>query len=394
MTTGTLPREHGVVANGFYWRDKHEVEMWTAWNDCIQRPQIWDMLHRARRGDHARPCGFALHSKGCGADYRLHARADSQSRRQRIAVVLHQADRDVRRAARHAGPFSAAAFLGAAGEHSSSSRVDLPTRPAWAAQQSQPDFFYIYLPHLDYAAQKSGPDSDAARQAVAELDDVLGRASGRRRARPTRRAAAVAGGQRVRDRAGRSRDVSQPRAARGGLAGRRRTRRTASSSTSRPAAAWALVDHQFSHVFVADRLAGRRAWPTCSAAARASPKCWSATSGASYELDHERSGEVVLVSDAQQLAGVLLVARRRAGPGIRPHGRHSPQAGLRPGGNALRHGHPVDPARRHAGQGLARAPARDERQRGVIVASQKGVLVGQAMADTDVCELVLRQFGI
>src|SRR5688572_33494172 len=45
MLTGKLPREHGVVANGFYWRDKQEVEMWTAWNDKIQQPQIWDLLH-------------------------------------------------------------------------------------------------------------------------------------------------------------------------------------------------------------------------------------------------------------------------------------------------------------------------------------------------------------
>src|SRR5437879_2760493 len=46
MTTGALPREHGVVANGFYWRDKQQAEMWTAWNDVIERPQIWDLLHR------------------------------------------------------------------------------------------------------------------------------------------------------------------------------------------------------------------------------------------------------------------------------------------------------------------------------------------------------------
>src|SRR5687767_15822656 len=45
MLTGKLPAEHGVVANGFYWRDKHEAEMWTAWNDKIQQPQIWDLLH-------------------------------------------------------------------------------------------------------------------------------------------------------------------------------------------------------------------------------------------------------------------------------------------------------------------------------------------------------------
>ena len=31
MTTGRLPSEHGVVANGFYWRQKRDVEMWTAW---------------------------------------------------------------------------------------------------------------------------------------------------------------------------------------------------------------------------------------------------------------------------------------------------------------------------------------------------------------------------
>ena len=45
MTTGKRPRDHGVIANGFYWRDQRRVEMWTAWNDCILQPQIWDVLH-------------------------------------------------------------------------------------------------------------------------------------------------------------------------------------------------------------------------------------------------------------------------------------------------------------------------------------------------------------
>jgi predicted AlkP superfamily pyrophosphatase or phosphodiesterase len=33
MTTGKLPAAHGVVANGFYWRDRRRVEMWTSPND-------------------------------------------------------------------------------------------------------------------------------------------------------------------------------------------------------------------------------------------------------------------------------------------------------------------------------------------------------------------------
>src|SRR5688572_28932625 len=44
MLTGKLPAEHGVIANGFYWCDTQQVEMWTACNDKIQQPQIWDIL--------------------------------------------------------------------------------------------------------------------------------------------------------------------------------------------------------------------------------------------------------------------------------------------------------------------------------------------------------------
>ena len=42
-----------------------------------------------------------------------------------------------------------------------------------AAQRYRPNFFYIYLPHLDYAAQKSGPDSEAAKKALVDLDAVI-----------------------------------------------------------------------------------------------------------------------------------------------------------------------------------------------------------------------------
>ena len=60
---------------------------------------------------------FPMLSKGCGADYICMPGADPQSRRQRIAVVLHEAARDVRHAARRVRPFSADEFLGADGEH-------------------------------------------------------------------------------------------------------------------------------------------------------------------------------------------------------------------------------------------------------------------------------------
>ena len=68
MTTGATPREHGVVANGFYWRDRRRVEMWTSPNECIERPQIWDLLSHNEDG-RSSAVWFPLHSKGCEANY-------------------------------------------------------------------------------------------------------------------------------------------------------------------------------------------------------------------------------------------------------------------------------------------------------------------------------------
>ncbi len=49
--------------------------------------------------------------------------------------------------------------------------------------------------------------------------------------------------------------------------------------------------------------------------------------------------------------------------------------------------------RRSSKARTARRPMTEE-QRGVLLSSQHGVFVERPMADTDVCDLVLRQFGI
>ena len=46
MLTGKLPREHGIVANGWYFRDLAEVWLWRQSNHLVQAEQIWDRLKR------------------------------------------------------------------------------------------------------------------------------------------------------------------------------------------------------------------------------------------------------------------------------------------------------------------------------------------------------------
>ena len=46
LLTGSLPREHGIVANGWYWRDLSEVLFWRQSNQLVQSEKIWQAARK------------------------------------------------------------------------------------------------------------------------------------------------------------------------------------------------------------------------------------------------------------------------------------------------------------------------------------------------------------
>ena len=42
MLTGLSPRDHGIVANGWYWRDTNEVRFWIPSNQLMSGERIWE----------------------------------------------------------------------------------------------------------------------------------------------------------------------------------------------------------------------------------------------------------------------------------------------------------------------------------------------------------------
>ena len=46
LVTGTLPREHGCVANGWYFRDLAEIWFWRQSNHLVAGEKIWDAAAR------------------------------------------------------------------------------------------------------------------------------------------------------------------------------------------------------------------------------------------------------------------------------------------------------------------------------------------------------------
>ncbi|GAB4138618.1 MAG: alkaline phosphatase family protein [Planctomycetaceae bacterium] len=172
LTTGVGPEVHGVTANGFFWRDKSEVEMWTSWNEVIETPQIWERLS-AHDSSLTSAVWFPLLSKGAKADYvctfaPIHNPDGSESLWcYTVPTEMYGDLRD------EFGHFPLKHFWGPlAGIPSTDWIVN---SAIYAARKYAPRFWYIYLPHLDYAAQKFGPDSPEAIHALSELDGAIGR---------------------------------------------------------------------------------------------------------------------------------------------------------------------------------------------------------------------------
>jgi Type I phosphodiesterase / nucleotide pyrophosphatase len=391
MLTGKLPREHGVIANGFYWRDRHEVEMWTAWNEKIQQPQIWDLLHR-HDPKLTSAVWFPMLSKGCGADTicmpaPIHNPDGSESLWcYTKPVELYGTLRDA------FGHFPLKHFWGPLANIQSTAWI--AASAGWAMRQYRPNFFYIYLPQLDYAAQKSGPDSPAAQTAVQELDAVLGQLA-------ADAAAAYGDGNLVWLAA--SEYVITPV---DHVTYPNRVLREAGLLSVHSAGAgelidfagtpaWALVDHQFAHLFVKDRDAatiGRIV--ELFRRQRGIAEVLAGDERARYALDHERSGDVILIStpnswqayyywldDAQapRFARTVDIHNK---PGYDPVELHFDFATK---------SIPLDATLIKGSHG---APAATEAQRGVLLSSQRGTFQERPLADTDLCDLVLRQFGI
>lgn len=391
MTTGRLPHEHGVVANGFYWRGRRDVEMWTSWNDCILAPQLWDQLHQHAPGATS-AVWFALHSKGCGADYVCTPAPIHNDDGTESLWCYTKPEGLYPELVERLDHFPLQHFWGPlANIHSTAWIVD---SAIIAAQKFRPNLFYIYLPHLDYAAQKTGPDGEFAMAAVAALDEQLGKlfdgfATAYAPHRPLWLAASeytivpvdhVAFPNRTLRQAGLLQVNDTP---------------TGEHLDFQASQAWALVDHQFSHVFVRDRAAAAIGRVVDLFRGQAGiDRVVAGSDRREFDLDHERSGDVVLIStpsswqayywwfDDAQAPDFARQVDIHNKPGYDPCEMHI---------DFERMGISLDAKLVRGSHG---APAVTPAQRGVILASQPGMFVGPSMADVDVAELVLRQFGV
>ncbi|MFJ2642448.1 nucleotide pyrophosphatase/phosphodiesterase family protein [Streptomyces sp. NPDC086796] len=168
--TGTTPAEHGIVANGWYFRELGDILLWRQHNGLVEGDRLWDAARRAQPGyTVANICWW--YAMGADTDFTVTPRPVyyADGRKEPDCYTRPPALHD--ELTEKLGTFPLFHFWGPGADLVSSQWIIDATRHILDTRH--PDLALCYLPHLDYDLQRYGPDDPRSHRAAAELDRAM-----------------------------------------------------------------------------------------------------------------------------------------------------------------------------------------------------------------------------
>ncbi|MER7169876.1 alkaline phosphatase family protein [Streptomyces mesophilus] len=286
--TGTMPAEHGIVGNGWYFRELGDVLLWRQHNRLVAGDKLWDAARRVHPGyTVANICWW--YAMGADTDIIVTPRPVyyADGRKEPDCYTRPPALHD--ELTEKFGTFPLFTFWGPGANLTSSQWIIDATRHIMRTRR--PDLTLCYLPHLDYDLQRFGPDDPRSLQAARNIDRALGplladaRAEGR-----TVVALSEYGITKV------SRHVDINRALRRAGLLEVHTQDGMEYLDTMASRAFAVADHQLAHVYVRspeDMDATKQAL----AGLEGIDELLDDEGKKSHGLDHPRSGELVAIAE-------------------------------------------------------------------------------------------------
>ncbi len=169
--TGKLPAQHGIVANGWYDRERAEHLFWKQSDRLVAGPKLWESV-REKRPDFTCARLFWWNNMYSSVDFSITPRPIYCADGKKVFDVTSRplGIRDAIKA--DLGEFPFPQFWGP-GSGIGSSRW-IADSAKWIEKRHEPDLNLVYLPHLDYNLQKWGPDDSRIDADLTAIDEVVG----------------------------------------------------------------------------------------------------------------------------------------------------------------------------------------------------------------------------
>ncbi|TWU40927.1 Type I phosphodiesterase / nucleotide pyrophosphatase [Novipirellula artificiosorum] len=155
MLTGLSPRDHGIVGNGWYYRDTQEVRFWQQANSLIQGTKLYEGIETAKL--------FWWFNQSSGVQYSATPKPHYGCDGSKVFDILDHTDCNL---TARLGKFPFFSFWGPGAGLACSQWI--ADAAAIVLREKQPTLSFVYLPHLDYDFQRlAKPSLDRVR----EVDD-------------------------------------------------------------------------------------------------------------------------------------------------------------------------------------------------------------------------------
>jgi len=168
--TGKMPKDHGVVGNGWYDKMDSEIKFWKQSNKLVLADKIWD---RAKKENPDFTCAnlFWWYNMYSTADYSVTPRPNYLADGRKLPDCYAQPPelRDVLQ--EKLGTFPLFQFWGPGADITSSKWIAEATKIT--EELYNPTLTFVYLPHLDYCLQKFGPDFDKIGKDLSDIDAIV-----------------------------------------------------------------------------------------------------------------------------------------------------------------------------------------------------------------------------
>ena len=175
MLTGATPDEHGIVGNGWFWRDTGEVRFWLQANALLRCPPFYQTAReraQKRGAKFTTTKMFWWFNQGAAVDYSVTPKPYYGADGSKAFAIQSSPENLAQRLERAHGPFPFFSFWGP--------KAGLPASE-WIAVASvdvirteRPTLTLVYLPHLDYDLQRCGPSGCDLPKLVGEVDRCAG----------------------------------------------------------------------------------------------------------------------------------------------------------------------------------------------------------------------------
>ena len=172
LLTGLSPSEHGIVANGWYFRELSEIGFWKQSNRLVQGERVYEAA-RQRDPRHTTAKLFWWYNMYAPVDWSMTPRPCYPADGRKVMDSYSEPAGLKDELQSRLGVFPLMKFWGpGAGIESTRWIADASLE---VLSQKQPSLTLVYLPHLDYNFQRLGPDDPRVREDLRLVDAEAGR---------------------------------------------------------------------------------------------------------------------------------------------------------------------------------------------------------------------------